>query len=366
MTELVYFYPMYKTHSFTYVAKQHIAYLKQFYKIHEADEIVLDTMRWNSRKNIVLHPPLYFLAGHNWETYLQKKHRIKRLFENAKTLIGIEVADTDRISDLAVQILNRFDAIVVPSEFCRQVMFFSGVQTDVYVVPHGVNPAFLTEDTSIRSESMRKLLSLKEERDYIFVLFFLAHSGFRKGADLVYEAMKRIQAEYKNVILVVKRTDLIDPLLPPLRRLRMIELSGWFSDRELRELYDVCDIVLCPSRGGGFELNALEGIARGKPTIVTSAGCFMDYIQYTIPVKVKEKVKLFGDNIIHVGNGFTADIDDLTAKIAKVIDNLDKYKRKFEEYAKIVRKEYTWENTGKKLVNVIKHVLGDGYDTVYI
>jgi len=166
--------------------------------------------------------------------------------------------------------------------------------------------------------------------------------------------MRNVQQERKNVILVVKREQGIDPYLNRLLDLKVIELAGRLSWSGLREVYDICDICLCPSRGGGFELNALEAISRGLPTLVPNDGCFKEYIKYTIPIKVAKQVKVYADNPIHEGNGFEVDLSDLHSKLLLTIDNIADERARFEEHAEKVRELYNWDRVGDQLHELLK------------
>ena len=193
-----------------------------------------------------------------------------------------------------------------------------------------------------------------KEKNLIYVLFDLRHSGFRKGADLVFAAMKRVQQKLPHVTLLIKRLQAIDPYLHMLKTLKHIEVAKQLPEREYRELFDIADIAVFPSRGGGFELQALEAISRGVPTLVPKAGCFLDYMEYAIPVEVADRVKVLEGNPIHIGMGWEASIDDLTLKLLEVIDHLEEFKQTFEKRAQKVREKYNWYRIGEFLAGVLK------------
>lgn len=98
--------------------------------------------------------------------------------------------------------------------------------------------------------------------------------------------MKRIQNKFNNVYLVFKSPGVITRECPGVNG---IGLRDWMDDNDIKLLYDTCDICICPSMGGGFELNALEGTSRGLPTLVPNSGCFLDYIDYLIPINLNDK-----------------------------------------------------------------------------
>ena len=350
MPEIMYIYPQWHIVSFTLVARHHIHYLRKITQVYEVDETWLDAISCASvlasKRVYMLHPLFYML----WNRDIAR--RVLR--QTAEKLIGFEVADTDRISEKAVELANEADLIIVPSRWVREVFIRSGVKTSIEVVPHGVSELFKRERRVPTLSNLLLLYFLKKERGYKYVLFFLHHSGYRKGADLVYEVMKKLQQKYRDLVLVVKRSNIADPYLARLRKLRMIEVAGWLSEDDLIDLYDVCDICFVPSRGGGFELPALEALARGLITIVPNAGCFLDYANYCITVKVAKWVPVFRDNPIHVGLGHEIDVDDAVSKFEEVLENYSYWKSLFEKRRGNVLKRFSWGKVCLRLITVLR------------
>jgi len=352
---LIYVYPKHQTGSFNIISRQHIRYLRELYNcsIAEVDENVLDHIYWTGGKRILLHPIGYALIGDKREMIQERKKRLDKLMEVKEKLGGFDTADTDRLSDIAIKVFNKMDLIVVPSTWAKESYLRSKVKTNVEVLPHGIPESF-TKSKKLEEPALKHLAKLKEERNVVLVLFFLMHSGFRKGADIVARAMLDVQHELKDVLLVVKRTDLEDPYLKILRSLKMIEIAGFLPEDQLYQLYKLCDLVIVPSRGGGFELNALEGIVAGVPTIVPNAGCFLDYINYAIPIRVEGKVRIFEYNTVHVGKGFEPSWIDLRDKIIDCIKNLEYYKKVFRRRRNRVLKLYSWKRIVGKLYNMLR------------
>jgi len=277
-----------------------------------------------------------------------------RIASKTDKLLAFDTADSDRLSSEAITLVNMADLLVVPSTFAKEAYRKSGATTKIEVVPHGLSREFLNPAKSVTSPALQALRKTKLEKNLIYVLFDLRHSGYRKGADLVFATIKKIQQKRPDVVLVIKRSRGIDPYLHILKTLKHVEVARDLSEKEYRELFDLVDVALFPSRGGGFELQALEAISRGIPTLVPNAGCFLNYIRYAIPVEVANKVKALEGNPIHVGMGWEVSIDDLTSKLLDVIDHLEEYKRDAEKKAKMVRKIYSWDRIGKQLVGVLK------------
>lgn len=269
-------------------------------------------------------------------------------------IIAFDTADSDSISQQAVSLANLTECVVVPSCFAKQVFNKCGVK-NVEVIPHGIPKEFITPEKDITHPDLIKLAKIKERKGFIFVHFNLSHSGYRKGADLFAKAMQIVQKENPNIVILLKRLEGVDPYVPLIRKLRTIEVGGYLSYDEFRQLYDLSDIMVLTSRGGGFELNALEAIARGVPTIVPKAGCFLDYIEYAIPVDVTEsKPIVLPDNPIHTGRGWEVNTEKLAETILHVADNLERYKKRAWSNAKEVWKKYSWHNITLKILNLFE------------
>jgi len=354
ISRLVYFYPDLRETAFYEISMEHIKQLRKYTGVKALSESFLDSPYLKVRSSALFHPIMYTFLGDRKEMMPKRLRRLHRLLEGKSRLGGFDVADTTKLSDVAVDVLNKLDLIIVPSKASKECYQQSGVRTEVEVLPHGLNKAFLHDHMGGISPRLRHLYWIRRSRMAILCLFHLVHSGYRKGADLVYEVMRRVQRRYAHVYLVVKRGHGIDPYLGDLLKLRVLEIAGWIPYNELRQLYDLCHICLVPSRGGGFEWNALEAMARGLVTLVPDAGCFLDYADRAVRIKIARSVKVFSDNPIHVGYGHEVDIDDFYNKLCDVIENLDEYRVRAISHARVIREEYSWDKIGNRLFNILK------------
>lgn len=361
METIYYIYPMSNDVSFKFIAQQHIRYLKQLLpknaRLVEADIDTFDPQVWGFNRKIILHPLFYpFIQEENLESFM----RIRRLsicLNKGYRIVGFDTADSDLISDRAVDLANMVEALFTPSNFVREVYIRSGVVKPVYVIPHGIPDEFITKNKEITHPDLKNLVRMKEKRELIFVHFNLTHSGYRKGADLFAEAMKIVQSEKPNVIILLKRLKNEDPFINHIRKLKSIEISGYLDLDSYRQLYDISDITVLTSRGGGFEHVALESASRGVPTIVPNAGCFVDYIKYTIPVDVTgEKPIVLKGNPVHVGSGWEIDVESLARTIIKVTDRLEKYKKIAWKKAKEIWKKYSWKNIAEEILDILEDI----------
>ena len=350
---IYYVYPRWKNVSFSVISRQHIAHLKGKVSVQEIDEDVLDQQMWIKPRNIILHPILYSIMGDKPEMEEFRGKRLTKLLRVKGRLGGFETADSDRISQKGVDICNKFDLILVPSRYAVESYKRSGVTTPVEIVPHGLTDEMLTNDKRIYDPNLAALERMKKERGAIFVLYFLLHSEYRKGADIVAETMEFVQSRNSEVYLVLKGGQ-GEAIFNRLKGLKMLHIPQWLDDGQLRQLYDLCDVLIVPSRGGGFELNALEGIARGLPTLVPSDGCFLDYIDYCIPVPITGKPKVLVNNPIHIGVGWETNGDFLAHAIEITVANLDHWKEKADFWSRAVCEDYSWGKVCDNLFNLLQ------------
>ncbi len=345
-----YIYPLDTTNSFHIVANNHIKYLKNEHisndrhiKIEEIDWSQLSNIEWNEKRSVLLHPFLYPFAS--VDSFIQNSKNFARLLAMKNKIGGFDVADSDRISQPSVDLINKIDLIMVPSNFAKDVYIKSGVTIPVEVLPHGISDKFSSNNiVNTDNDKIKRLRKMRRDGN-ILILYFLLHSPHRKGADLVKRVMKRVQKKYPNVCLIVrsKRCDYFSDI-------RSVCIDSWLSDNDLIALYDSCDICLSPSRGGGFELNALEAASRGLPTLVPNGGCFIDLINYFIPVDLIDKASQpLPGNTVHTGIGCEVDMDNFENKLSDTISRLDYWKECFNTNSKEIREKYSWENTAKML-----------------
>jgi len=340
-----YCYPIWNRVSFTLVAKNHIKYLRKYFFIEEIDENALPTLSPQSRPLLVVHPLFYIFIK-------AAKHIEKRIYRY-NGIIGIDVADSDRISRLAVSITNYTDCCIVPSKFSREAFIRSGVRVPVHVVPHGLDNEWFNLPKS-KPNTFTDLWKLKNDRNYVFLLYFLWHSDYRKGADLVLKFYRELRKERKDVLLIVKTITQEGGFQRTIRKLGGVVVSGWLTETQKMELYDLADIYTLFTRGGGFELNGLEAIARKLVVLAPRGGAWDDYLPPFTLLPSKQCDYVLKDNPIHVGKGVEVIVDKAVDKALQIIDNLDDYKARVEEHVnKYVKNYFTWAKAGEKLAEIM-------------
>jgi len=343
--KVTYIYPRNKRVSFTVIARKHIELLRERgIEVHEADA---HSFGERDLAETTIVQPLFY-------TVFDVPAALRLLRRRVDYLIGIDVADTDHISCKAAAYASVFDVVAVPSSWSQRVFARSGVTTRVVVLPHGVSESFLREPREPRSDVVKRVAQM---RCFKF-LFFLWHSGYRKGADALAEAWARAKI-WDRACLIIKIADLLDPFLEYFKFLKNVHVvSGWLSEDDLVDLYDAVDAVVVPSRGGGFELNALEALARMKPVIVSSWPAFDDYCRQCLRVRSRRLVEIFGPfdvaSRVHDGRGVDPDPADLAEKLKFVTNAYDTVLRMYRPIFEFVRREFTWKRIGERLERLVR------------
>lgn len=167
--------------------------------------------------------------------------------------IAYTMFETNKYPDFWGKYLKKADLVLVPSEFCQEVMY-DNFKIMPRLVPLGYNPHSFS-------------YIHREKRD---IFTFLHYDAFkwRKGWDTVFQAFNEEFGEVggtDDVRLIFKTTM---ETTPPLREYPKIEvIKGKIPQAEFNDVMKRADCFVFPTRGEGFGLTPLEAIATGMPTI---------------------------------------------------------------------------------------------------
>ena len=345
MRYIFYAYPLFKRVSFNNIAEKHVEQLRKYFRVECIDENAIPYLGGTLRPFVLLQP--FFYPFQNYERHLVRK------VPKWKGLIGIDVADSNRISQYAVKLTEYANAMIVPSNFARNAYINSGVKKPVYIVPHGVDEEWITHE-KLEPNTFRYLAHLKNTRKLKILLSFIVHSDYRKGLDILLKIYERLRRERNDVLLAIKDGAGVRIIDNKERRI----YDKWLTEQEKMELFDLSDLFILSSRGGGFEHPALEALARGVPAIGAEGGAWGDYMCNWMLVPSKPSGVVLAGNPIHSGIGVEMLVDKAVNRIHKILNNLDEYKAKTKEYVNTVIKEkFTWAKIGEQLANIIlKHI----------
>jgi len=333
--------------SFLLISSYHVNFLRRKYDVREGIIDVLDRellfKPYLTNVDLAIaHPCLYPFA------YRSYSEAYTKFFEIYNNSIGIDTADSDKINPDYKYLLDKFTALIVPSKFAKKSYQYTKTTTPIHVVPHGLDPGFyrkkMSEFTNLRVQQIANIPKKK-------VLFFYWHSEHRKGIDLTEQIANRVLQERDDVCFVMKsRGGKAKPNIPNLQ-----VVTGDYSYSDIVQLYDSCDVLLHTARGGGFELNCLEALARNLVVLYPKNSAIQEYAQpYAIAIDSRKKDQPLPNNRVHIGLGHTIDVEDGVKKLNDALDNLDYYKAQTEEFPKY---NYTWDRVGEQLSGVIEGII---------
>ncbi len=346
--KIYYFYPQWHQVSFTFVARQYIRMLRRLYNVEEIDEQAFDTYRPSPGNSAFIHPFLYIAGRKPDSTILTMM-----MFDNS---VAVDVADSDALSVKAVSLINYASHVIVPSTFAKNVYVNSGVRVPVYVVPHALQPVFTYPERFKCAYDWCGIIEKARRRYKTLLLYALWHSEWRKGADLVADTVGRLARERRDFALVARTASPVFLHMLEEREVPTVAITSFLSYEEMTALYDACDVYLLFSRGGGFELNGLEALARGEVVIASRGGSWEDYLpsESLVPAEAWEPV--FRNNPYHTGLGPRIDVEKAVDKLHAIIDDIDEWRVRASEHAMRVRRDYSEDAVAQRLLEVTKNI----------
>ena len=367
-----YAYPMWHTVSFSLIAKKHIEYMRKRpgVAVYEIDELQVPNFVPHARGTLVVHPA-FFIMTRVLDSFRKRVEdlsgwTVERYYSwwraHIEQLVGVDVCDSDRYSELAVELANMLDKFILPSRYCVEVARRSGVKTRVFYVPHGVDPEWYTtpnlwEAAPVSSlhPALIEIYLYKRRKGKRVLLYWLWHSSERKGFPELAQVYRRLAQRRRDVILVMKTTGPTVPELMSLVDVGVVGVYGWLDDTSKMALYDLADVTLNFSRGGGFELNCLESLARGTPCVASEHGSWTEYVPRFLQVKKGRRVQPLPGNQIHAGYGYAVDVDDAVEKLDWILDNYEEVKARTEEWReKFLSRLYRWDIIADRLLYVLE------------
>jgi len=347
---LYYAYPMTQITSFHLIAEKHIQLISDKYNVQHIDEKAFMNFIPTAQAPTILHPTMYLL-----EKAISKFRR--GLYDE---LIGFDVCDSDRMSEYATFFLNLMDKVAVPSTYCKSVYERSGVRGRIYWIPHGLNKewyerqnVWLTPQNGNIDKQLADIHNYKMMTGKKMLLFWLWHSPERKGWDEVAQVFKLLKLRRNDVFLVVKTTQ-YNKEPDQLGGLDVFKVTNWLNEHNKMALYDLADINLNFSRGGGFEINCLEALGRGVPCVSSDYGSWLDYEHPRFLIRRDRRVQPLPGNAYHTGYGYTVNVEDAVEKINDILDNLDEYKAIANEHKQKLKETFTWDRIGEMILKMIE------------
>ncbi len=182
---------------------------------------------------------------------------------------GVEAWDIREAS--LRQAVQSADRILAVSTYTRDRLL-DGLQLDpsrVSVLPN----TFDSESFRIgpKPQSLLRRYKLMKDQPIILTVSRLIASEQHKGYDRILRALPEIRRAISNVHYIIAGQGddrgRIEELISELALQENVTLTGYVSDDELCDHYNLCDVFAMPSKQEGFGIVYLEALACGKPTL---------------------------------------------------------------------------------------------------
>lgn len=258
--------------------------------------------------------------------------------------IALTMFESSKIPPWWVEELNSCDAIIVPSEFCRQSFKECGVERDIYLFPLGILDVYQP---------------VKRNPEGIFTFLCFMDRGKRKGGITAFDAFVQEFGDDPNVRLIIKHRYIKPEKRPDLRIPNVVTIFEDYTYEQLNELYLNCHCLINPNKGEGFGLIPREFSATGGISLVTNWGGTAEGIDnwgypldYTLSAATWPGYKKFQG--VDLGVWADPDIADLRRKMRDVYDN----KELLLDYSfikgKMARNSYSWSDFSRRVLNLYR------------
>ena len=215
-----------------------------------------------------------------------------------------------------------------------------GLKTPALVVPLGVNHEFF-QVTGMRGKFREKHPLLKEKK----IILFLGRINFKKGLDLLIDALKGLARKNSGSHCVIAGPDedgygvQVKRWIEKKNLKDQVTLTGFIDGEDKLALLRDSDIFCLPSRQENFGLAAVEAMAAALPVIVSD--------QVNLHQEIKNA---------HAGMVVRCDAGDVRSALETLLKDEDLCRSMGERGRKLVQEKYTWRDAAKKLVRVYEDI----------
>ncbi len=257
--------------------------------------------------------------------------------------------------------LKKCDAVIVPGEFDRQV--FSKDLSKVYVCPQHVDEKIFRPITKWRSEGSTE-----------FTFLFVGSYSYRKGIDHMWNVFRtafsneskliNLRVHCFNGLTGENLSRFVNEIRSIPKNVKLTCTSGNLTAAWMNRLYNQVDCVFTFSRGEGWCMPLHEGLLCHKPIIAPNSTAMGEALPKngvrlvkTVPTEIATLTEPFAISHkkaygIRDAHHWDIDLDDAVAAVHEVHSNYEQFKQQAKIGAKVINREYSLQNMGKRLANI--------------
>ncbi len=245
-------------------------------------------------------------------------------------------------------IYDECDIVVATTPSQRKILTdsYDLAQAKIHVIPPGY------DDTRFFPVSTAQRAAIKRENNLEGrIVMAIGRIAANKGYDLLLRAMRHVIQRLPDTRLILAigshtPTPGETPLLEELKRLAQeLQIAGqvvfsheWIPDEQLPDYYRAADVFALSSRYEPVGMTAIEAMACGTPTVITTEGGLQELITWGL-----ESIYAPPEDDAAFGMAITAILRD--PRIAAQLSRYGSYK---------ARAAFTWMGIAQKTLNILQ------------
>ena len=286
---------------------------------------------------------------------------IQKRIKGYKRTIGFATYETYQPPESWMDILNKNDAIIVPSKFNYKVFSHMQIKKPLYYLPHCLDMDVYNID----------VLPLYEYDKYTFL--FMGIFRERKGYSQLIEAWLKEFDQNDDVQLILK-TDKIKKAKNYVEKVKkqiginkgfapILFENKVFDEKQMPKYLKSVDCLVSSTMGEGFNLPGLQCMALGIPVIITNFSGCQDYANNKTATLLEPTGFVFRsnmDNIPQFKNKKWAflEVGKIRKAMRHVFNNQEQVKMKSNWAYSDVRNKFNYKIIGNMFVNTIRELYG--------
>lgn len=176
--------------------------------------------------------------------------------------------ESTKVNDLVIEILNKFDRIIVPNNYNRINFLNQGLNTKIDVIP-----LFCDTDNYVYKEHF-----VKDK-----FVFGISNEDPRKNLNKSIKCFLKAFNGVKNVELQIKTCA---PIAEKIFDSRLKYIGARYSKEELRNWYHNLDVYVSGATCEGWGMMQQESLCCGRPIIYTNYGGLKEFVNSDISFEV--------------------------------------------------------------------------------
>ena len=189
----------------------------------------------------------------------------------------------DRLGKGAVKVfseyvLNKTDAVIAPSKKVEDMLRRYEINSDVYVIPSGIDLSKFMDSSGDRSIQIRQSLGIAEDE---FILVYVGRLAKEKNLEELFVMLKNLEDRRLRLLIVGDgpyRTQL-EESAKELGIYERLIFTGMVSPDEIADYYKAGDLFINASTSETQGLTYIEAMACSLPVLCRKDDCLADVVK---------------------------------------------------------------------------------------